>query len=102
MRRIPRGKGVTIEGRPYVILPKEEYERLCHSAEAPPEDASTYAVPSVGSDLRARRHKAGMTLAQVALKARIAPETLSRIENGRTNPSVGTVRSILLALEGDR
>jgi predicted transcriptional regulator len=35
----------------------------------------------------------------VAQWAGIRQETLSRIENGRTNPTVGTVRSILRALE---
>jgi transcriptional regulator with XRE-family HTH domain len=40
-----------------------------------------------------------MTLSQVAERAEIAPETLSRIENGRTNPTVATVQSILRALE---
>ena len=97
--RMPRAKEVEIGGKAYVIVPKSDYERLCMNSGNSGADAAALAVASVGPDLRARRHRARMTLSQVAQRARIASETLSRIENGRTNPSVATVQSILRALE---
>ncbi|HVE43164.1 MAG TPA: helix-turn-helix domain-containing protein [Planctomycetota bacterium] len=89
-----------LDGKAYVLLPKAEYERLRLLAEGKREDATPFGKESVGLDLRARRHGAGLTLSQVAGRAGIAVETLSRIENGRTDPSVRTVRSVLRALEG--
>lgn len=94
-----RAQDIDIEGHPYVLVPKAEYERLCLRAEGPREHASLPAFGSVGHDLRDRRHRAGLTLAAVAGRAGIRQETLSRIENKRTNPSVGTVQAILRALE---
>jgi len=97
--RLPRAKDVEIGGRLYVILPKTDFDRLCTRAHGSGESAAHFGKESVGSDLRARRHKARMTLSRLAALAQVAPETLSRIENGRSNPSVGTVQSILKALE---
>lgn len=96
--RTPRIQNIEIGGKPYVILPKADYDRLCIRGASEREDASAFAPESVGADLRARRHQARMTLAEVALRADIAPETLSRIENARTNPTMATVRSVLRAL----
>lgn len=89
-----------IEGKPYVLVAKSDFHLLCERAEGPREDASRFGRGPVGPDLRSRRVKARRTLAQIALRAGIRPETLSRIENGHTDPSVGTVQSILRALEG--
>jgi DNA-binding XRE family transcriptional regulator len=97
--RLPRAKDVEIGGKPYVILPKADFDRLCTQAQGARESAERFGKETVGSDLRARRHRARMTLSQVAALAHVAPETLSRIENGHSNPSVATVRSILKALE---
>ena len=97
-RRIPP-QVLTLAGRPYVLVPKSDFDRLRLKADSPGEDASWLIEDSVGSNLRARRHLAGLTLAVVADRAGIRLETLSRIENGRTDPSVRTVRSILKALD---
>jgi DNA-binding XRE family transcriptional regulator len=90
---------VEIGGKPYVILPRDDFDRLVAGAQPPGVNAAPFGMISVGPDLRARRHQAGMTLSELADRADIAPETLSRIENGHTNPSIRTVRSILNALE---
>ncbi len=98
-QRTPRTQDLTIRGKPYVLVAKADYDRLRRQAEGPREDAKAISAESVGPDLRERRRQAGLTLSVVAQWAGIRQETLSRIENGRTNPTVGTVRSILRALE---
>lgn len=97
--RAPMGQDIQVAGKSYVLVPKGDYERLCLRAEGPREDVSVFAGESIGADLRARRHQAGLTLAVIAQRAGIRQETLCRIENGRTDPSVRTVRSILRALD---
>ncbi len=91
VRRSPRAQDLTIRGKPYVLVAKADFDRLR-------EDAGAFGAESVGPDLRKRRHRAGLTLAEVAQRAGIRLETLSRIENSRTNPTVSTVRAILRAL----
>src|SRR4051812_49774128 len=97
-RPLSRVQDLEIAGKPYVLVPKEDFERLRLLADGPREDASILVRDSIGPDLRARRRQAGLTLAAVAQRAGIRQETISRIENSRTDPSVGTVRSILKAL----
>jgi len=62
-------------------------------------DALAYATASIARGLRGLRLRAGLTQAEVARRARIRVETLSRLENGRANPTVGTVRKIVRAIE---
>src|SRR5262245_46133910 len=90
-KRGPRAQDLTIRGKPYVLVAKADFDRLRQKAEGPRQDAAPFGAESVGPDLRERRRKAGLTLAVVARRAGIRHETLSRIENGRTNPTVGTV-----------
>src|SRR5436190_11909256 len=99
-RRKLRVQLVDLGGAPYVLVRKADFEQLRQLAERNREDAAPFGRESIGPDLRARRHQVGLTLSQVARRAGIAVETLSRIENGRTDPSVKTVRSVLRALEG--
>ncbi len=62
-------------------------------------DALAYATASIARGLRGLRLRAGLTQAEVARRARIRVETLSRVENGRANPTVRTVRKIVRAIE---
>jgi DNA-binding XRE family transcriptional regulator len=61
-------------------------------------DAVAYATVSIARGLRRLRDRAGLTQAEVAHRAGIRPETLSRVENGRANPTVATVRKIVRAI----
>jgi len=97
--RAYRAQELRVGGRPYVLVPKADFDRLLLEVDLPRSDAAAIAVESVGRDLRIRRHAARLTLAGVAERAGIAQETLSRIENGHTNPTIGTIRSILRALD---
>lgn len=92
---------IRISTETYCLIRKREYERLCRNAGAGYVDALEYAGASIGRSLRRARRRAGMTQSQVAARAGIRLETLSRLENGRGNPTVRTVRRILQAL-GER
>lgn len=83
---------VLLGGKPYVLLPQESYERLQRAA-------GTFADGEIGSGLRVRRRRLGLTLKQASARAGIRLETLSRIETGRTNPSARTVQAVLRALD---
>ncbi len=100
----PRRPGTSLPSSPwggtaYVVLSKTEYERLRREAERARENSSQFAGKAIGPDLRARRLQARLRSTDVARLAGIRVETLSRIENGRTNPTVATVQSILAALD---
>ena len=82
----------------FVRVPAAEYRRLKERAAADYVDALTYAKRSIGRNLRRLRREAGMTQAQVARRAGIRVETLSRLENGRGNPTLATVRMVLRAV----
>lgn len=65
-------------------------------------DAIAYASVSIAKGLRQQRRAAGLTQADVARRAGIRPETLSRLEHGRGNPTVGTISRIVRAIGGER
>lgn len=68
------------------------------SDNGPTRNAVDFAKASIGRDLQRKRTRARLTQAQVAAKAGVRLETLSRLENGHGNPTVTTVRRILRAL----
>jgi DNA-binding XRE family transcriptional regulator len=88
---------LTIAGRTFVLLPKEDYERLSRGG----RPAAPLGGADLGRELRLRRRNAGLTQAELARRAGIRLETLSRIENGHGNPTVATLQGILSGL-GDR
>src|SRR5258706_13263797 len=89
---------LAIAGTMYVMLPKSAYEELRNAAERTGRTAEAYTAASVGRDLRSRRHRAGLTLAEGAGRAGIRIETLCRLETGYTNPTMNTVRAGIRAL----
>jgi transcriptional regulator with XRE-family HTH domain len=72
----------------------------------PPGDAA--AVPAVKSgapldviaaSLRRERHRAGLSLTEVARRAGVAKSTLSQLESGTGNPSLETLWALCVALD---
>ena len=99
-RRRERATSVRLAGREFVILPATLYRRLERLEREPHRDAVAFAHESIGREIARRRRAAHLTQALVAARAGIRIETLSRLENGRGNPTLKTVRAILRALGG--
>jgi transcriptional regulator with XRE-family HTH domain len=59
---------------------------------------STKQDTDLGPRLRSLRDSRGLSLRALARAAGVTPGTLSQIENGRTSPSVSTLKTILAAL----
>jgi DNA-binding XRE family transcriptional regulator len=93
---VPR---LRIKGSIYYLVPAAHYRRLVRDSGRELVDATDYARASIGLDLRRGREKAGLTQAQVAAKSGLRLETISRLENGKGNPTVSTVRRILASFE---
>jgi DNA-binding XRE family transcriptional regulator len=91
-------KEVQMGRQTFCLLKKSDYQKLAREAEGPYVDAIPFARASIGRGLRRDRLKAGLTQAEVARKAKIRVETLCRLESGRGNPTVATVRAICRAL----
>lgn len=105
---------IEMNGKKFVVIPEEEYERLCQSAAAagdvdlprPPRPDKKGNFPAVEA-LRAglarklirRRWSVGLSQAEVARRAGIRPETLNRIEKAKVTPDTGTIAKIVRVLE---
>ena len=60
--------------------------------------ALEYARAPIARSIIADRRRLGLTQVELARRARIRPETLNRIEQGMTSPSVKTLEKIERAL----
>ncbi|KPK82272.1 MAG: hypothetical protein AMJ81_09945 [Phycisphaerae bacterium SM23_33] len=105
-------KIVELAGQRWAILPEEDYKRLAAQAgegtdwpEVPKPDAKgnypavEYARASLARKIIKARRQAGLTQAELARRASIRPETLNRIERGKTTPDTATIVKIERALE---
>ncbi len=102
---------ILLEGKPYVVLPREEYDRLSTLAKAgelpplpePDEEgnypAVEYARASLARKIIRDRVTAGLSQRELALRAGVRVETLCRIETGKHIPSVPTIEKIDRALK---
>jgi DNA-binding XRE family transcriptional regulator len=102
---------IVIEGKAYVLLPREEYERLSTLARAaelhplPEPDAKgnypavEYATASLARKIIRDRAAAGLTQRKLAELAGISFENLCRIETGKHVPSVPTIEKIDRAIK---
>jgi len=99
---------VELDGVRYVILRESAFEWLCQKAGADREGASDAEDSaqagldldraSLAEKLVRRRRACGLSQAELARCAGVRPETLNRIERGRTTPDFATVRKLVVAM----
>ena len=104
-------KILELAGKRYAILPEKDFRRLAAQAsgggwpELPKADAQgnypavEYARASLARKIIKARRMAGLSQAELARRAAIRPETLNRIEKGKTSPDTATIAKIERALE---
>jgi DNA-binding XRE family transcriptional regulator len=104
-------KTLELAGKRWVILLEKDFKRLAAQAteggwpELPKPDAQgeypavEYARASLARKIIKTRRMAGLSQAELARRAGIRPETLNRIEKGKTMPDVATIAKIERALE---
>ncbi|MCG3179808.1 MAG: hypothetical protein BIFFINMI_02153 [Phycisphaerae bacterium] len=105
-------KIIELAGKRWAIMPEKDYKRLSAQAGAdaggpvlPKPDAEgnfpavEYARVSLARKIIKARQQAGLTQAALARRAGIRPETLNRIEKGKTSPDTATIAKIERALE---
>lgn len=102
---------VLLNGKAYVIVEKDEFDRLATLAKAadlPPLPAPNadgnypaveYARASLARKIIRDRVAAGLTQRELAARAGVRVETLCRIETGKHTPSVPTIDRIDRALK---
>lgn len=102
---------IMVDGKPYVLLPRDEYDRLtilAKAADLPPlpepnangkYPAVEYARVSLARKIIRGRAAAGWTQRELAKRAGISFEHMCRIESGKHVPSVPTIDKIDRALK---
>jgi len=102
---------IMVDGKPYVLLPRNEYEKLttlAKAADLPPlpkpdskgnYPAVEYARASLARKIIRGRVEAGLSQRKLAELAGISFEHLSRIETGKHTPTVPTIDKIDRALK---
>ena len=101
-------RSVELDGIRYVILRESVFAVLCRKASIEVGDSpSTESVsssefdvdqPRLAQKLVRRRRAAGLSQAELARRAGVRPETLNRIERGRTTPDFATIRKLVIAM----
>jgi DNA-binding XRE family transcriptional regulator len=105
---------LTIDGKRFVVMPKDEYRRMRELAHELPEivgpalpradaagnvPAVAFAQATLARKLIRDRRRVGLTQTDLARRARVSPEMLSRIEKGKTMPIPAAFNRIHHALE---
>jgi DNA-binding XRE family transcriptional regulator len=105
---------LTIDGKRFVVLPENEYERMRELAReltdsgGPPlpkpdakgnVPAAEYARASLARKLIRDRRRAGLTQVELARRSGVRSETICRIEKGKSLPDTATFQRIHRALE---
>jgi ribosome-binding protein aMBF1 (putative translation factor) len=101
-------KSVELDGIRYVILREALFQQLCQKAgvqNGPESGDEGAAEPGFDLDratlaekIVRRRRASGLSQAELARRAGIRPETLNRIERGKSTPDFKTVRKLVVAM----
>ncbi len=102
---------IQVDGRDYVLVPRDEYERLTKLAKVgempslPRADAAgnypavEYLRASIARNIVGDRVKAGLSQRELARVAGVRVETLCRIETGKHTASTATIDKLDRALK---
>ncbi len=99
---------ITLFGQRFVVLPEADYRELVGETWEPPmpepDVEGNYPAVEAARVVLARkiirrRRAAGLTQAELAKRARVRVETLSRLEHAKHSPNVVTVDKILRTLD---
>jgi DNA-binding XRE family transcriptional regulator len=101
---------ITRNGRRYVLVPADEYERLSGDSlpGLPPVDADgtsdaiEFARAAIARRLVSDRHAAGLSQQRLAKLAGVRQETISRIESGKQTATVRVLDSLDKAIRRAR
>lgn len=105
---------IHLDDKAYVVLPREEYDRLVTLAKAaelpalPEPDADgnypavEYARATMARGIIRDRVEAGWSQKELARRAGIAVESLCRIETGKVTPTLPTMEKIDRAMKQDK
>jgi len=105
---VPTTQTITLAGRRFVIVPEAQYRELVQETWEPPlpkpDAAGNYPAVDAARVVLARkilrwRRALGLSAADVARRAGVRVETMSRLEHARHTASEATVRKIVRALE---
>jgi DNA-binding XRE family transcriptional regulator len=107
----PKGidyRSVELDGVRYVIVRESVFNRLCERANVKaaatsvaanaPKESFDLDGGSLAEKLVRRRLAAHLSQAELARRAGVRPETLNRIERGRTTPDFATIRKLVVAM----
>lgn len=104
----PTLQSITLAGQRFVILPEAQYRELVGQTWEPPlpepDVQGNYPAVDAARVLLARkilrwRRRLGLTGAELARRAGVRVETVSRLEHAKHSPNVATVDKIVHALE---
>jgi DNA-binding XRE family transcriptional regulator len=93
-----------LDGVRYVVVREAVFEQLCRKAKVVPQFGQpagaelTVDGRSLAEKLKQRRRSTGLSQAKLARRAGIRPETLNRIERGKTTPDFATIRKLVNAM----
>ncbi len=102
---------IQVDGRDYVLVPRDEYERLTKLAKVgempslPKADSAgnypavEYLRASIARNIVSDRVKAGLSQRELARVAGVRVETLCRIETGKHTASTATIDKLDRALK---
>ncbi|MEN6449963.1 MAG: helix-turn-helix transcriptional regulator [Thermoguttaceae bacterium] len=100
---------VELGGVRYVVVQQTLFQALCEKAGVRPPasldegtslaSGATLDRLSLAERLMRRRRVAGLSQAELARRAGVRPETLNRIERGKTTPDFATIRKLVLAID---
>src|SRR5580704_9264014 len=101
-RRTSRPRVLPIELMEFILNTKPSFVKtngLTYMANIPPGGPAKAPLEVIAASLRRERHRAGLSLTEVARRAGIAKSTLSQLESGTGNPSLETLWAICVALD---